>query len=255
MFLMPTAVRSVALECCVLESPLDPDQAERLSHRLKALADPIRLRLVSIIATAPMGAVCACELPAALGKSQSTVSHHLSQLVDAGLLEREQRGKWAWFRLSTTELGAVRAALGEGAVHRHVARPTVLFLCVDNAARSQMAAGFMRHFSADRVAVCSAGSDPGDDLDPMAVVAMSEVGIDITAARPQRWTDDVARASDVIVTMGCGDGCPVYPGTRRLDWQLPDAAGQGIEMVREERDRISDLVAGLLDELTPNCCG
>lgn len=254
MFLMisPTALADCG--CCVLEAPLDEDQATTLAQQLKALADPVRIRLVSMIATAPMGDICACDLPEALGKSQPTISHHLGQLVEAGILERSQRGKWAWFRLSPDALGDVRAALGEGAEHHHVAKPAVLFLCVHNAGRSQMAAGFMRQLAGERIEVYSAGSAPGDQLNPMAVQAMDEVGIDITSASPQRWTDDMARTSDVIISMGCGDECPIYPGTRRLEWDLRDPAGQGIEMVREVRDEIRELVSGLVDELTPSCC-
>lgn len=240
--------------CCVLEGPLDDSQAEVLAHQLKAIADPVRLRIVSMIAASPTGDVCACVFPDALGKSQPTVSHHLSQLVDVGLLTREQRGKWAWFRLSIDRLGAIRAALGEGADHRHVGTPAVLFLCVHNAGRSQMAAGFMRHLAGDRIDVHSAGSAPGAALNPVAVEAMRERGIDITAAAPQRWDEAMVRAADVIVSMGCGDECPVYPGTRRLDWELRDPAGQGIDTVREVRDEIEGLVRGLIAELTPSCC-
>lgn len=240
--------------CCVLEAPLNEAQAETLAHQLKALADPARIRLVSMIATAPTGEICACELPVALGKSQPTVSHHLTQLVNAGLLERVQRGKWAWFRLNNDCLTSLRGALGEGAKPQRIAKPTVLFLCVHNAGRSQMAAGFMRAIGGDRIDVFSAGSAPGAALNPIAVRAMAERGIDITAALPQRWTDEMARAADVIITMGCGDECPIYPGTRRLDWELPDPAGQGIEMVREVRDEIEQLVANLVGELTARCC-
>ena len=240
--------------CCVLEAPLDDAEAEALAHQLRALADPARIRLVSMIATAPTGEICACELPAALGKSQPTVSHHLTQLVNAGLLEREQRGKWAWFRLNNDRLASLRSALGEGATPKRVAKPTVLFLCVHNAGRSQMAAGFMRQLGGDRIVVFSAGSAPGAALNPIAVQAMAEKNIDITALVPQRWTDEMARAADVIITMGCGDECPIYPGTRRLDWELRDPAGQGIEMVREVRDEIQQLVAALVGELTAGCC-
>lgn len=255
MFLMSPLTPLSTPPCCVLEAPLDEDQAEALAYQLKALADPVRLRLVSIIATSPTGSACACDLPDAVGRSQPTVSHHLTQLVNAGVLERQQRGKWAWFRLATNQLGSIRSALGEGVEHHHVAKPAVLFLCVHNAGRSQMAAGFMRSIAGDRIEVYSAGSAPGDQLNAIAVAAMEERGIDITTATPQRWTDHMARAADVIVTMGCGDECPVYPGTRRLDWELSDPAGQGIEMVREVRDEIERLVAGLVDELTPSCCG
>ena len=240
--------------CCVLEAPLDEHQAEILAHQLKALADPVRLRLVSMIATSRTGSMCACDFPDAVGRSQPTVSHHLTQLVNAGVIEREQRGKWAWFRLSRDGLGSIRSALGENADHHHTGRPAVLFLCVHNAGRSQMAAGFMRTIAGDAIDVYSAGSAPGDQLNAMAVEAMSERGIDITSAAPQGWTEDMARAADVIITMGCGDECPIYPGTRRLDWELRDPAGQGIEMVREVRDEIEQLVLGLVDELTPSCC-
>jgi ArsR family transcriptional regulator len=111
------SVKSFPANCCVLESPLDDEQATLLANQLKALADPVRLRLFSMIAASPTGDVCACVLPEAVDRSQPTVSHHLSQLVDAGLLEREQRGKWAWFRASNSQLAAIRLALGEGAGH------------------------------------------------------------------------------------------------------------------------------------------
>lgn len=101
--------------CCVLEAPLDEQQADELARLLKAMADPIRIRMLSMIAASPTGDVCACELPEAFGKSQPTVSHHLRQLTAAGLITREQRGKWAWFRLADDRLAALRAALGEGA--------------------------------------------------------------------------------------------------------------------------------------------
>ncbi len=240
--------------CCVLESPLDDEQAVELAAHLKALADPIRLRLLSMIATSPTGEMCACVFPEALGRSQPTISHHLSQLVAAGLLDREQRGKWAWFRLGTEQLDAVRAALGEGAQHRHLGRPTVLFLCGHNAGRSQMAAGWLNHLAGDRISVQSAGSNPSDSLNPVAVEAMHEVGIDITSATPQRWTPEMALSADVVISMGCGDDCPLTPGARRDDWDLADPHGQGIEVVRQVRDEIEARVRGLIDELTPSCC-
>lgn len=131
-------------------------------------------------------------------------------------------------------------------------KPAVLFLCVHNAGRSQMAAGWLRHIVGDRVEVFSGGSNPGAEVNAKAVEAMAEVGIDISTEYPKPWTDEIARAADVIVTMGCGDACPVYPGKRYEDWELTDPAGQPIEVVREVRDdiqrRVEALVAGL--ELT-----
>lgn len=127
--------------------------------------------------------------------------------------------------------------------------PTVLFLCVHNAGRSQMAAGWLRHFAGDRVQVLSAGSKPTTDVNPSAIEAMSEVGIDISSEYPKPWTDETVEAADVVVTMGCGDACPVVPGKRYLDWELEDPAGKGVEEVRPVRDEIETRVRGLLDDL------
>jgi arsenate reductase (thioredoxin) len=128
-------------------------------------------------------------------------------------------------------------------------RPTVLFLCVHNAGRSQMAAGFLRHLGGDRVRVLSAGSEPADRVNPAAIEAMAEAGIDISANTPQVWTEETLEATDVVVTMGCGDACPVLPGKRYLDWPLEDPAGKGVAAVRPIRDRIREHVEGLLADL------
>jgi arsenate reductase len=130
------------------------------------------------------------------------------------------------------------------------ATPTVLFLCVHNAGRSQMAAGWMRHLAGDAVRVLAAGSEPADALNPAAVAAMAEVGIDIAGAVPTRWTDETIGASDVVVTMGCGDTCPYVPGTRYVDWALEDPAGRPLADVRPIRDDIEARVRALLAELT-----
>ena len=130
-------------------------------------------------------------------------------------------------------------------------RPEVLFLCVHNAGRSQMAAALLSRLAGDTVVVHSAGSAPGEALNPAAVAAMAEVGIDISAERPKKLTDDMAQGANVIVTMGCGDACPVYPGKRYVDWELPDPAGKPLEEVRPIRDEIAARVAMLLEELPP----
>jgi protein-tyrosine-phosphatase len=127
--------------------------------------------------------------------------------------------------------------------------PSVLFLCVHNAGRSQMAAGFMRALSGGRVDVWSGGSEPADRLNAAAVAAMGEKGIDISGELPQPWADEIVRAADVVVTMGCGDACPFYPGKRYIDWELDDPAGKTLEEVRPIRDDIEQRVRGLLDEL------
>ena len=129
--------------------------------------------------------------------------------------------------------------------------PSVLFVCVHNAGRSQMAAGYLRHLAGERVEVRSAGSAPGAALNPVAVEAMAEEGIDITGQQPRVLTPEAVLASDVVITMGCGDSCPLYPGVRYLDWELDDPAGQPIDKVRPVRDEIRRRVEALLTELLP----
>ncbi|MGC4848381.1 arsenate reductase ArsC [Micromonospora sp. DT15] len=128
-------------------------------------------------------------------------------------------------------------------------KPTVLFVCVHNAGRSQMAAGWLRHLAGDTVEVRSAGSEPANQINPVAVEAMREVGIDITGQIPAKLTWDTAEASDVIITMGCGDACPIFPGKRYEDWKLTDPAGQPLAVVRQVRDDIRARVQKLVDTL------
>ncbi|CAM5581565.1 arsenate reductase ArsC [Streptomyces microflavus] len=130
-------------------------------------------------------------------------------------------------------------------------KPSVLFVCVHNAGRSQMAAAWLTHLAGDRVEVRSAGSNPGDTVNPAAVEAMAEVGIDISAATPKILTVDAVKESDVCITMGCGDTCPVFPGKRYLDWQLEDPSGQDVAAVRRIRDDIKFMVEGLIKEILP----
>ena len=130
-------------------------------------------------------------------------------------------------------------------------KPTVLFVCVHNAGRSQMAAGYLRHLGEGRIEVLSAGSAPADSINPVAVAAMAEEGIDIASEQPKVLTTDAVKASDVVVTMGCGDTCPFYPGKRYEDWVLDDPAGQGIDAVRPIRDQIRRRIEALLAELLP----
>ena len=130
-----------------------------------------------------------------------------------------------------------------------MSKPSVLFVCIHNAGRSQMAAGWLRQLAGDSVEVRSAGSEPGNQLNPVAVEAMREVGIDITGAVPHLLETEDVRASDVVITMGCGDTCPIFPGKRYEDWELTDPAGQPIDVVREVRDDIRGRVEKLIGEL------
>ncbi|MGW1956959.1 arsenate reductase ArsC [Streptomyces sp. NPDC001920] len=126
---------------------------------------------------------------------------------------------------------------------------SVLFVCVHNAGRSQMAAGFLSHLAGDRIEVRSAGSVPGDQVNPAAVEAMKEVGVDISAAQPKILTTEAVQASDYVITMGCGDACPIFPGKRYLDWALEDPAGKGVEAVRPIRDAIRTRIEALIAEI------
>jgi arsenate reductase (thioredoxin) len=137
-------------------------------------------------------------------------------------------------------------------VNRDAAKPSVLFVCVHNAGRSQMAAGFARRYGGDALVVRSAGSDPAQAVNPVAVAAMAEIGIDIADQTPTKLDYDTAYATDVIITMGCGDACPVFPGKRYEDWKLDDPAGQGIDVVRPIRDDIHTRVRTLVAELLPD---
>ncbi|MCD6638592.1 MAG: arsenate reductase ArsC [Nocardioides sp.] len=130
-----------------------------------------------------------------------------------------------------------------------MSKPTVLFVCIHNAGRSQMASGWLQHLAGDRVEVLSAGSAPADSINPAAVEAMAEVGIDIAGNQPKVLTTEAVEASDVVITMGCGDECPYYPGKRYEDWVLEDPAGQGVEAVRPIRDEIRTRVEALIASL------
>ncbi|WP_137145980.1 arsenate reductase ArsC [Mycolicibacterium sp. CR10] len=128
-------------------------------------------------------------------------------------------------------------------------KPTVLFLCTHNAGRSQMALGFFTHLAGEHAVAWSGGSEPGDAINPAAVTAMAEVGIDITGEFPKPWTDEIVQAADVVITMGCGDACPIFPGKRYENWDLPDPEGQDVDAVRPIRDDLEERVRRLLAEL------
>lgn len=332
----PTAPDALTDDACapgVESHAIDADVAGVVATTLKALADPLRLRILSSIATAPTGEACVCDLTALTDVSQPTVSHHLKVLRDVGVLGSERRGTWVWYRINREYRGAVSTLLDVFApaaiagqaparsltgltdtdtaldalaeelarTHEHVAAPTVrrivresytalartarisvhlltlterfarqrladveraeaatdtrpqvLFLCVANAGRSQLAAALVRHYAGDRVVVRSAGSTPASDVHPGVQPELDALGAD--AAYPKPLTDDAVRASDVIVTMGCGDVCPVLPGKRYEDWAVGDpalASAAGVAAIRDEIDgHVRALLADLLPDVT-----
>jgi arsenate reductase len=181
--------------------------------------------------------------------SQETIARYLAESTD--LLGEARINVFVpvlAHRFARERLKALAQA--EGIVAKE--HPEVLFVCVHNAGRSQMAAGLVKLRSAGRIHVRSAGSDPGDKVNPAVVEAMEELGVDMEEAFPKPLTDEVVRAADVVITMGCGDACPIYPGKRYEDWELEDPAGQNLETVRRIRDELERRVQKLIGELLPN---
>ena len=181
--------------------------------------------------------------------SQETIARYLAESTD--LLGEARINVFVpvlAHRFARERLKALAQA--EGIVAKE--QPEVLFVCVHNAGRSQMAAGLVKLRSAGRIHVRSAGSDPGDKVNPAVVEAMEELGVDMEEAFPKPLTDEVVRAADVVITMGCGDACPIYPGKRYEDWELEDPAGQNLETVRRIRDELERRVQKLIGELLPN---
>ncbi|MEV8027607.1 metalloregulator ArsR/SmtB family transcription factor [Cellulosimicrobium funkei] len=306
--------------------------AGAVATTLKALAEPLRLRMLSFIATSPAGEACVCDLAALTDVSQPTVSHHLKVLRDVGVLTSERRGTWVWYRITGGYRAAVTTLLDSfapaalGAAHgaavlaglddvdpaldhlaedlagafpdvrfdvvqrvvresytdlarsakvsAHLvpltarfarqrladltrsgdARPQVLFVCVANAGRSQLAAALLQHYAGDRVVVRSAGSTPAADIHDGVREALTELGVTDDEAYPKPLTDDAVRAADIVITMGCGDVCPVLPGKRYEDWLVGDpalASPAGVSAIRDDLDgRVRGLLADLLPDLT-----
>ncbi len=331
---MTTVPLTVAAPDCTPQieaHAIGTEVAGAVATTLKALAEPLRLRMLSFIATSPAGEACVCDLAALTDVSQPTVSHHLRVLRDVGVLTSERRGTWVWYRITpgyraavstllesfapaaleavvapheltglddvdaaldrlATDLAARHADLGAGVVLGTVresytalarsatvsahlltltekfarqrladltrdagARPQVLFVCVANAGRSQLAAALLRHYAGDRVVVRSAGSAPASDIHEGVRESLTALGITADDAFPKPLTDDAVRAADVVITMGCGDVCPVLPGTRYEDWLVGDpalASPAGVAAIRDELDtRVRALLTDLLPDL------
>jgi len=310
------------------------DAATHVASTLKALGDPLRLRMLSLIATSPSGEACVCDLATVAEVSQPTVSHHLKLLKDVGLLTSERRGTWVYYRVQPALRGAVTTLLDSfapiaaeatrlapligladaetalvriadrlatsfpdrdpaavltvvresytglarsSAVRSHLVvsterfarqrltdiarslaapaetrhRPQVLFVCVANAGRSQLAAALLRHYAGDAVTVRSAGSAPAGEVHPGVRPLLAELSAEADEF-PKPLTDDAVRAADVVITMGCGDTCPILPGKRYEDWAVGDPALASEAGVRAIRDEIDRRVRALLTDLLPD---
>jgi arsenate reductase (thioredoxin) len=294
-------------------------EAELIARNLRAMADPTRIQILSLIVGADGGRRPVTELADELGLSQPTVSHHLRILTEEGLLERVPEGRSVWYSvtpsrasdvfdsvrsdpvaavvappvldriasdLATRFVGVFSAETVTEYVHgsfallaarasvtrylpsltarfaadrlQALARadgltadgvPDVLFVCVQNAGRSQLAAAILRSLAGERVRVLTAGSTPAGTVNPKIIAALDEIGIPIGGEYPKPLTDEVVRAADYVITMGCGDACPIYPGRRYLDWDLPDPADLSMEGIRAVRDDIDARVRALLAEM------
>ena len=267
---------------------LTPEGAADMARVFKVLGDPVRLRVLSLIAARRGGEVCVCEITDAFDLTGPTISYHLRQLRETGLVDCQRRATWVYYRIVPERLAALAQFLDPAGLMPPVGsepsaqarrsagttvsgvtsscsnaaappsnsgsttvtdKPTVLFVCVHNAGRSQMAAGWLRHLAGASIDIRSAGSEPADQVNPVAVEAMREVGIDISDQSPKLLDRDTAQAADVIITMGCGDACPTFPGKRYEDWTLDDPADRDLDTVRTIRDDIRGRVERLLTEL------
>ena len=295
---------------------LERSAAEQIARNLRAMADPTRVQILSLIVESAGGRRPVTELADELGLTQPTVSHHLRIMTDEGVLERTQEGRQVWYSVVPARVSdvfdSVRAdpvatalappvldriaedlaarftgtfsretvaeyVRGSYALLAEKARitrylpsltarfaadrlralaeadglsddriPDVLFVCVQNAGRSQLASAILRALAGDRVRVLTAGSAPAGLINPKILAALDEIGVSIDGEYPKPLTDEVVRAADYVITMGCGDACPIYPGKTYLDWDLPDPAELSMEGVREVRDEIDRRVRALL---------
>ncbi|MCU1410501.1 MAG: hypothetical protein JWR04_1208 [Rhodoglobus sp.] len=308
--------------------PADPEsrpgllgraEAEQIARNLRAMADPTRIQILSLIVEADGGRRPVTELADELGLTQPTVSHHLRIMTDEGLLERAQEGRTVWYSVVPSRVNEVFDSVHADPVAAVVAPPVldriavdlatrfagvfsletvaeyvhgsytlladraritrylpsltarfaadrlralaaadglitddvpdVLFVCVQNAGRSQLASAILRSLAGDRVRVLTAGSEPAGSINPKIIAALDEIGIPIGGEYPKPLTDEVVRAADYVITMGCGDACPIYPGRRYLDWDLPDPADLSMDGVRAVRDDINTRVRALLADM------
>ncbi len=293
--------------------------AELIARNLRAMADPTRVQILSLIVESEGGRRPVTELAEQLGLTQPTVSHHLRIMTEEGILERSQEGRQVWYSVVASRISDVFESVRTDPVAAAIAPPVldrisadlatrfagtfspetiadyvrgsyelladkagitrylpsltarfagdrlralaeadgltddrvpdILFVCVQNAGRSQLASAILRSLAGDSLRVLTAGSEPAGLINPKIVAALDEVGIPLGGEYPKPLTDEVVRAADYVITMGCGDACPVYPGKRYLDWELPDPAEMSMDGVREVRDDIERRVRELLVEL------
>ena len=242
-----------APNCCPAPAIAGEGQCQEAANIFAALSDVTRLQLALFIYRCSPNPVCACSFPEVFNISRSTISHHLTRLVNAGILGREQQGKWAYYSIApdfdTRLLDVVAKHMPQQPTSRKGATETrILFACRQNAGRSQMAAAIAQKLASSDVTIMSAGTEPAEEVHPEVRDALAEIGLE-PFAQPDKLDPAKVKMADWVITMGCGESCPIFPGTHYEDWEVADPSGKPVEVVREIRDEITKRVRELLNRI------
>ena len=243
-----------APNCCPAPAIADEGRCQDAAGIFAALSDVTRLQVALFIYRCSPNPVCACSFPEVFNISRSTISHHLTKLVNAGILDREQRGKWAYYSIAsdfdTQFLDVVAKHVPQQTTHRKEAAVTrILFACRQNAGRSQMAAAIAQELAESNVTIMSAGTEPAEEVHPEVRDALAEIGLE-PFGQPEKLDPAKVKMADWVITMGCSESCPIFPGTHYEDWEVADPSGEPVEAVREIRDEITQRVKELLSRIS-----
>ena len=243
-----------APNCCPAPAIADEGRCQDAAGIFAALSDVTRLQVALFIYRCSPNPVCACSFPEVFNISRSTISHHLTKLVNAGILDREQRGKWAYYSIAsdfdTQFLDVVAKHVPQQTTHRNEAAVTrILFACRQNAGRSQMAAAIAQELAESNVTIMSAGTEPAEEVHPEVRDALAEIGLE-PFGQPEKLDPAKVKMADWVITMGCSESCPIFPGTHYEDWEVADPSGEPVEAVREIRDEITQRVKELLSRIS-----
>ena len=243
-----------APNCCPAPAVADERRCRDVTSIFAALSDVTRLQVALFIYRCSPNPVCACSFPEVFNISRSTISHHLTKLVNAGILGREQQGKWAYYSIAsdfdTQFLDVVAKHVPQQTTRRKEAAVTkILFACRQNAGRSQMAAAIAQELATSDVTIMSAGTEPAEEVHPEVRDALAEIALE-PFAQPEKLDPAKVKMADWVITMGCGESCPIFPGTHYEDWEVADPSGEPTEVVREIRDDITKRVKELLSRIS-----
>ena len=243
-----------APNCCPAPAVADEGRCRDAASIFAALSDVTRLQVALFIYRCSPNPVCACSFPEVFNISRSTISHHLTKLVNAGILGREQQGKWAYYSIAsefdTQFLDVVAKHVPQQTTRRKEAAVTkILFACRQNAGRSQMAAAIAPELATSDATIMSAGTEPAEEVHPEVRDALAEIGLE-PFAQPEKLDPAKVKMADWVITMGCGESCPIFPGTHYEDWEVADPSEEPTEVVREIRDDITKRVKELLSRIS-----